>query len=96
MEKKRCLYCYEILDEDNVDFHPACSRKIFGTVKVPVIPYSEDEMLKLGEQVIKSQTTVTGVQPKLFPGIGKPFKKIRATAIYNSWFVGKLYSEATY
>jgi len=65
MEKKRCLYCYRILDENSVDFHPACSRKFFGTSMVPQLPYSENDMLKLGEQVIKSQTSVTGVQPKL-------------------------------
>jgi len=75
MEKKRCLYCYNILDMDNVDFHPACSRKIFGSAVAPMIPYSEDEMLKLGEQVIKSQTTVTGVQPKLSLELDKLSKK---------------------
>jgi serine/threonine-protein kinase HipA len=75
MEKRRCLYCYGILDADHLDFHPACSRKIFGSAEAPVIPYSEDEMLKLGEQVIKSQTTVTGVQPKLSLELDKLSKK---------------------
>jgi len=75
MEKKRCLYCYGILEEESVDFHPACSRKIFGSAEAPVIPYAEDEMLKLGEQVIKSQTTVTGVQPKLSLELDKLSKK---------------------
>ena len=75
MEKKRCLYCYGILDANHVDFHPACSRKIFGSAEAPVIPYTEDEMLKLGEQVIKSQTTVTGVQPKLTLELEKSSKK---------------------
>lgn len=75
MEKKRCLFCYEILNADNVDFHPACSRKIFGSAEAPVIPYAEDEMLNLGEQVIKSQTTVTGVQPKLSLELEKLSKK---------------------
>ncbi len=65
MEKLRCLYCYGFLDTDHLDFHPACSRKMFGSAEAPVVPYSEDEMLKLGEQVIKSQASVTGVQPKL-------------------------------
>ena len=72
---KRCLYCYGFLDSDYLDFHPSCSRKIFSSASAPVIPYSEDEMLKLGEQVIKSQTTVTGVQPKLSLGLDKLSKK---------------------
>ncbi len=63
--KKRCLYCYELLKTDEVDFHAACSKKMFGTLMPPELPYSEDNMAQLAEQVIKSQTTVTGVQPKL-------------------------------
>jgi serine/threonine-protein kinase HipA len=47
------------------DFHIACSRKIFGTHVPPVLPYSEDQMLQLAEKVIRSQSSVTGVQPKL-------------------------------
>lgn len=48
-----------------MEFHSACSRKIFGTPKPPELPYSEDQMSELAEKVIKSQTSVTGVQPKL-------------------------------
>lgn len=62
---RRCLFCYEPLGEEKSEFHPACSRKIFGTPNPPELPYSEDQMLKLAEKVVKSQTTVTGVQPKL-------------------------------
>jgi len=62
---KRCLYCYQLLDESDIDFHPSCSRKIFGFSIPPVLDYSEDQMLELGNKVIKSQSAVTGVQPKL-------------------------------
>src|SRR5450755_4332997 len=63
--KKRCLYCYLTLEADEVDFHAVCSKKMFGTPIPPELPYSEDKMEELAEQVIQSQTTVTGVQPKL-------------------------------
>ena len=62
---RRCLYCYDELEGETSDFHPACSRKIFGTNVPPELPYSEDQMLQLAEKVIKSKSTVTGVQPKL-------------------------------
>ena len=62
---RRCLYCYELLGEEKSEFHSSCSRKIFGTANTPELPYSEDQMLQLAEKVVKSQTTVTGVQPKL-------------------------------
>lgn len=62
---KRCLYCYLKLDTDEVDFHAVCCKKMFGTSIPPDLPYREDEMEELAKQVIQSQTTVTGVQPKL-------------------------------
>ena len=62
---KRCLYCYQILNENEIDFHPVCSRKIFGVAIPPVLPYSESNMNELAAQVIQSHASVTGVQPKL-------------------------------
>ncbi|TVR75222.1 MAG: type II toxin-antitoxin system HipA family toxin [Marinilabiliales bacterium] len=72
---RRCLYCYEPLGEDISEFHSKCSVKIFGTPDPPDLPYSEDQMLQLAEKVVKSQTTVTGVQPKLSLHLEKPAKK---------------------
>jgi len=71
----RCLYCYDDLGEEPYEFHPSCSRKIFGTPIPPELPYSDDNMLQLAEKVIKSQSTVTGVQPKLSLHIEKISKK---------------------
>lgn len=62
---KRCLYCYGKLDEAATDFHPACSRKIFGQATPPDLPYSENDLEPLAKQVIQRQTALTGVQPKL-------------------------------
>ncbi len=61
----RCLYCYQTLTENEVDFHASCSRKLFGTATSPVLPYDENQMSTLALKVIQSQITVTGVQPKL-------------------------------
>jgi serine/threonine-protein kinase HipA len=72
---RRCLYCYDQLGEETSEFHNACSRKIFGNPSPPELPYSEYEMLQLAEKVIRSQSTVTGVQPKLSLEIGKISKK---------------------
>jgi serine/threonine-protein kinase HipA len=48
-----------------MDFHPFCAKKIFGKTEVPMVPYSQDQMYALAEEVVKSQLAVTGVQPKL-------------------------------
>lgn len=61
----RCLYCYENLKEDEIDFHSSCSKKIFGQTTPPILPFTETQMEELALQVLKSQMTVTGVQPKL-------------------------------
>lgn len=62
---KRCLYCYQLLHENEIDFHGTCSKKIFGVSIPPVLPYSEKNMDDLAKSVIQAQTVITGVQPKL-------------------------------
>lgn len=61
----KCLYCYQPLLEHEIDFHPPCSKKFFGKPVPPALPYTEEQMLELAEQVVRSHVTVTGVQPKL-------------------------------
>ncbi|MEI8205117.1 MAG: HipA domain-containing protein [Bacteroidota bacterium] len=62
---KRCLFCYQLLNDHDSDFHSLCSKKIFGVLIPPVLPYSEINMDELATQVIQSQAAVTGVQPKI-------------------------------
>lgn len=61
----RCLACYEPLAVDETDFHAKCSRKMFGTIQVPLLPYSLDTMHELAAEIVRQRVTVTGVQPKL-------------------------------
>ena len=61
----RCLYCYRPLNEEDVDFNPACVKKFFGTAKVPELDYTLGQLDSLASQVIEKQTSLTGVQPKL-------------------------------
>lgn len=61
----KCLFCYHPLSDGEQDFHTSCSTKIFGQSTPPILPFSEDELEPLANEVIKSQTAVTGVQAKL-------------------------------
>ena len=61
----KCLYCYKELADGEVDFHKGCCKKFFGIPEAPELPYSLDELDTLAAQVIRSQTTLTGVQAKL-------------------------------
>ena len=67
----KCLYCYKELEPGEVDFHRSCCRKFFGTTTAPALDYTRKEMDELAAQVIKSQTTLTGVQPKLSLNLDK-------------------------
>ena len=67
----KCLYCYKELNEAEKDFHKACSKKMFGTPSVPELPYTRENLTDLAKQVIRSQTTLTGVQAKLSLDINK-------------------------
>ena len=61
----RCLYCYKELEAGQVDFHPSCVKKMFGTKQQPRMDYSQADMERLATEIIRSQTTLTGVQAKL-------------------------------
>lgn len=67
---RRCLFCYQPLDDMNTDFHASCSRKIFRQPIAPELPYAEAQMEELAKQVIRSQITITGVQPKISLELG--------------------------
>lgn len=62
--KSRCLYCYKEVNS-GADYHPVCAKKLFGSSRVPVIPYTRDNIESLALKVIETNTSVTGVQPKL-------------------------------
>lgn len=69
MKNNKCLYCYKEINDtegnNQTEYHKSCSNKFFGKPNPPILEYTQDEMFQLAEKVIKSQKTVTGVQPKL-------------------------------
>ena len=80
----KCLYCYKELEPGEVDFHKSCCRKFFGTTTAPALDYTREEMDELAAQVIKSQTTLTGVQPKLSLNLDK-HKDSQKLTIVGLW-----------
>ena len=74
MNMEKCLYCYKELATGEKDFHKACSKKMFGAPTVPELPYTRENLTDLARQVIRSQTTLTGVQAKLSLDINKGSK----------------------
>lgn len=62
---KKCLCCYQPLNEGEKDYHPRCAKRFFGQASVPVLPYTRKDINQLARVVVESRTTVTGVQAKL-------------------------------
>ena len=91
----KCLYCYKELDEGMKDFHTGCARKFFGTATAPLLEYRREELDALAAQVIQSQTSLTGVQPKLSLNLHK-HKGCNRLTIVGLWgdFIFKPQAEA--
>lgn len=86
METKinRCLYCYNELKEDEIDFHAKCSKAFFGTQTAPTLSLSNDELNAMAKEIIKRSVTIPGVQPKLSLSLQKNSadpKKSRLTIV---------------
>lgn len=82
---ERCLYCYQELAEGEKDFHSRCAKKMFGDKTAPLLPYTKADVLQLAEQVIRSQTTLTGVQAKLSLDISSSRGEPQRFTIVGLW-----------
>ena len=77
----RCLYCYRELKVGEVDYHAACAKKMFGATEAPELPYDHSQIRQLAKSVIRTQTTVPGVQAKLSMDIQKIERTTRFTIV---------------
>lgn len=77
----KCLYCYKPLEEEQKDFHPQCAKKFFGVEETPTFEYRHEDLDELAEQVIRAQTALTGVQPKLSLNLDKHEDSSRLTIV---------------
>lgn len=82
---ERCLYCYQPLEQHEIDFHSRCSKKIFGTATPPLLPYSKADIESLALEVVRSQVTITGVQPKLSVDLKKEKGGEKRFTIVGLW-----------
>lgn len=67
----KCLYCYQLLEKSQIDYHPACAKKLFGTSALPALDFDLQQLEELARQNIILSKTVTGVQPKLSINVEK-------------------------
>ena len=65
MNNLRCKICLGVIDGEEMDFHAACCRRLFGSAQTPQLPYSWAALNSMAEQIVRSHVAVPGVQPKL-------------------------------
>ncbi len=77
----RCLFCYQELHDGEQHYHAACAKHFFGAPIAPSMPYSQADIRELAKQVVRSHTTVTGVQAKLSMDIERTNQTSRLTIV---------------
>ncbi len=58
-----CLFCYQKVEAGT--YHPACSKKFFGTTQVPLLELDKEKLNQLAQITVNERLAITGVQPKL-------------------------------
>ncbi|MBE6319822.1 MAG: HipA domain-containing protein [Bacteroidales bacterium] len=77
----KCLCCYKKLNAGEHDYHAACAKRWFGARGVPTLPYSHADIRDMAKQIVRAQTTVTGVQAKLSMDIQRIEQESRFTIV---------------
>ncbi len=66
-KQQKCLGCYQPLDTrahtDN--YHNTCSKKLFGTVKPPLVNFGINELAEMAKLSLRNHLCLTGVQQKI-------------------------------
>lgn len=77
----KCLCCYRELLPGQIDYHPACAKRMFGTQSAPDLPYDHTQVRQLAKSVIRTQAAVPGVQAKLSMDIRRVEHTTRFTIV---------------
>lgn len=87
---KKCLYCYQILNESEQDFHTSCAKKIFGTTIPPIIDFDLKNLEELAQEIVVRSVAITGVQPKLSLSLEKhksEFSRLTIVGIHGNYIL---------
>jgi len=81
----KCLYCYNKLEGGEPDFHPACSKKFFGSQIPPLVDLDMKKIKELAVESLGRSISVPGVQPKLSLDFRKEKGKESRLTIVGLW-----------
>ena len=84
-KQNNCLFCYDLMENGETDYHEKCCRKFFGTATSPQIPFDLSDIQELAIQVLGKSISVTGVQPKISLESQRSNKKGMRFTIIGMW-----------
>lgn len=87
-----CLYCYQVIEDSEANFHQTCNKKFFGQLETPSLDYKLNELETLAEKVIFSKMAVTGVQAKISLSMHRKeqknvVKKLTIVGLYGDYIL---------
>lgn len=80
-----CLYCYQPLENQEIDFHKKCSKRFFGVNQAPVLSFGVEDLKLMAQKAVVQRMTVTGVQPKLSLSLEKVDATHNRLTIVGLW-----------
>lgn len=80
----KCLVCYE--DTNTLEpYHKKCSRALFSTDHAPEISFGSEQIHRLASNIVRSNTTIPGVQKKLSAHIQHLSEKGSRMTLVGLW-----------
>lgn len=65
MDMLRCFCCGEFLPERTSYYHAKCAKRLFASLDIPALNYTQKELNELARNTVLRRISVPGVQPKL-------------------------------
>ncbi len=97
MNEGKCLYCYNILEQSEIDFHKRCSKKLFGMENAPLLEIALSDIENYTKDLLQKSNSVTGVQPKLSidieKGKGKQSTRLTIVGLWGKYILKPPHSE---
>src|SRR5690606_28330680 len=83
---------------ENGEYHANCSRKFFGTAKVPVLELDQEKLNKLAQLTVNERLALTGVQPKISLSLNgeKGNKRLTIVGLWGDYILKPQSAEFTF
>jgi serine/threonine-protein kinase HipA len=91
---RKCLVCFdELPDTLRGEYHPQCSKRLFGSANAPALDLDSEKLMELGLSILKAGQGLPGVQKKLSMDFEDASRKRLTIVGYKGSFILKPQAE---